>query len=54
VAQKLQSDWDRLHPNSTDVSDADLLEKANIDAQLETLKEAMKSYEDPGPIYDCM
>ena len=36
-----------------DRSDEESEKKADLEAQLDLLNEAVKNYEDPGPVYDC-
>jgi tripeptidyl-peptidase-2 len=44
--------FDRENPNPA--SEADLLTRSDLEARIEALKAAMKSYEDPGVILDCV
>lgn len=43
--------WDNEHP---DADEEQKKEKEELEAQLSVLRHAIKNYEDPGPIYDCV
>lgn len=38
----------------TTLTEEDQLTKAEFNARLEVLKDAMKNFSDPGPVYDCV
>ncbi len=43
--------WDSDHPSP---SERQKLEKSDLQVRLEQLRELAKSYDDPGPVYDCV
>jgi tripeptidyl-peptidase-2 len=54
VATRLQRElaaWDKAHPKPKDDEKA---EREELATRLEMLRHMQKSYDDPGPIYDCL
>lgn len=54
VAARLQRDlaaWDKTHPKPTDDEKP---EREELVTRLEMLRELQKTFDDPGPIYDCL
>lgn len=50
VSQELNA-WDAAHPSPTE---AQLRDRSEIKARIELLEEMQESYDDPGPVFDCV
>eukprot|EP00158_Paraphelidium_tribonemae_P009110 Partr_v1_DN28774_c0_g1_i4_m63419 putative tripeptidyl peptidase ii len=54
AAQTELNAWNVAHPSSSALDEAASLAKMDLEARIEALTEAFKSYEDVGPVYDCV
>jgi tripeptidyl-peptidase-2 len=47
--------WNKRHPKGIDgLSELEISEKTDLDAQIECLNKAYKSYDEAGPLFDCV
>ncbi|CAG8464842.1 3190_t:CDS:10 [Ambispora leptoticha] len=52
--QKQIADWEEAHPPNSSPSESDVQFKTDLEARAEILKDLIKNYDTPGPIFDVV